>query len=157
MRFCWLYKSRCFVSRIILLLFMLCYYFGDKKIQFLFQIQCHWKFYTLRTCWWFRDIILCYTYVLLRCFISKIISAKNCEIRTHCPLILCWLHICLLVPGQHCLTWLYQGWDNIDSKEGGAWSLSSKLHVFLGLINENKGSMIIFVTDFKLTFSCIML
>lgn len=45
------------------------------------------------------------------------ITYKNCEIRTLLlPKYKSWLRVCLLIPGQHCLTQLFQAWSNIEPK-----------------------------------------
>ena len=47
------------------------------------------------------------------------ISRKNCETRTLCPLIQCWLQVCLLIPCHQSLAQLFQTWHTIEPGERG--------------------------------------
>ena len=37
-------------------------------------------------------------------WVEPTISHKNSDTCTYCPLIQCWLQVCLLIPGHRCLT-----------------------------------------------------
>ena len=82
--------------------------------------------------WVFKKLFLIFFFLIL-----ETISYKNIETCTPCPFIQCWLQVCFLIPGHHCLAQFFRTWHNIEPGEGAILGIFERVLHFYRTFHEN--------------------